>query len=406
MWALGLIAFYALTGLRYWRSANVEEASLTTLLREITLNPLDAATTRAAAYGSTGDLPSGFDAWFARCVAREPERRFANAGEAYAALAPLLGEAPVVIRASGAHGEASPRDATAHAPPPARTDTAAGAAYTNPSPKPVRRGGGRLLFGIIGTLVFLGSGFGVAYWQLRTRKEEPVPEPARKDPVAEATPVVSFKGAHAMIGSETGAVDERPVHDVSFPPYELEVREVTVAMYQRCVAAGACTPAHTEELCNARDPAAHADHPINCIDWSQASAYCAFVGRRLPIEEEWENAAAGGARRAYPWGNDWPPPGGQIRFGRGSALAGTCAVGSFPSSDTPEHLEDLAGNVEEWTDSRYCMYSDLACDEPRRVARGGGWFSDDPRIVRTTVRQGYKPTEWSKNLGVRCAKAF
>ena len=93
VWALGLIAYYLLTGAWYWRTAHLDSPSITEFLRELTLEAIDPPSVRAAELGR-GGLPSGFDAWFVRCVAREPAARFENAREAFAALESLLAEAP------------------------------------------------------------------------------------------------------------------------------------------------------------------------------------------------------------------------------------------------------------------------------------------------------------------------
>ncbi len=93
VWAMGLIAFYLLTGRYYWRAAN-SGGSLTTLLRELVLEPIESPSLRAAQFGLERALPPGFDDWFLKCVARDVKTRFANADEALRALAPLLEKAP------------------------------------------------------------------------------------------------------------------------------------------------------------------------------------------------------------------------------------------------------------------------------------------------------------------------
>jgi serine/threonine protein kinase len=92
VWALGLIAFRMLSGAHYWRSASL---GLQPLLRELLIEPLDPASVRAREVGQA-ELPPGFDAWFARAVAREPTDRFQHAREAWLELAPLLGRAAPV----------------------------------------------------------------------------------------------------------------------------------------------------------------------------------------------------------------------------------------------------------------------------------------------------------------------
>ena len=91
VWALGLIAFAMLTGRSYWLAANDRSSGVTALLREIVLDPMAWASRRAADLGFAGALPSGFDAWFAHCTAREPNERHPDATSAMRALEPLLG---------------------------------------------------------------------------------------------------------------------------------------------------------------------------------------------------------------------------------------------------------------------------------------------------------------------------
>jgi serine/threonine-protein kinase len=105
VWSLGLIAFFALTGREFWLSAHADGASVAALIAEIIANPIPLASERLrelhaepAANGALipatrahpSPLPEGFDAWFARCVARDPRARFETGAEACAALVSLL----------------------------------------------------------------------------------------------------------------------------------------------------------------------------------------------------------------------------------------------------------------------------------------------------------------------------
>ena len=87
VWALGLLAFQVLTGKSYWLTHGRQVG---VVMREVMFAPLEPASARAAQLGCAGALPHGFDAWFERCVARDPRQRFPNAGEAGAAMRTFL----------------------------------------------------------------------------------------------------------------------------------------------------------------------------------------------------------------------------------------------------------------------------------------------------------------------------
>jgi tRNA A-37 threonylcarbamoyl transferase component Bud32 len=91
VWALGLIAFFLLTGRPFWRSANDETSTIPMVLKEVLFEPILPASVRTAELGRA--LPPGFDEWFSHCVARDPAHRFPDATQAGAALVSLLGGA-------------------------------------------------------------------------------------------------------------------------------------------------------------------------------------------------------------------------------------------------------------------------------------------------------------------------
>jgi len=124
---------------------------------------------------------------------------------------------------------------------------------------------------------------------------------------------------------------------------------VTVEAYQACVDDGACEPgraASEEPDCN-MGAAGRQEHPINCVNGSQAVAYCAWVGKRLPTEDEWKFAAWYSDGRSYPWGDENPED--QLCWSGGSEgkRQSTCPVGSFPEDMSVFGVLDMAGNVEE-----------------------------------------------------------
>ena len=89
VWALGLIAFYMLTGRLFWRSC-LKPGSELGVMKEIAEEAIPIASVRALELGAADYIPRGFNEWFAQCMARLASERFVNATAAYAALAHTL----------------------------------------------------------------------------------------------------------------------------------------------------------------------------------------------------------------------------------------------------------------------------------------------------------------------------
>jgi serine/threonine protein kinase len=90
VWALGLLTFYVLTGVIYWRNVSADRSFLD-LVVELTDGELAPASERARELGAELLVPAEFDAWFARAVCRSVSHRFSDAGTALDHLAPLMG---------------------------------------------------------------------------------------------------------------------------------------------------------------------------------------------------------------------------------------------------------------------------------------------------------------------------
>jgi Sulfatase-modifying factor enzyme 1 len=178
--------------------------------------------------------------------------------------------------------------------------------------------------------------------------------------------------------------------------------EVTVDAYGKCVAAGECTQPIAKAVgneCNWRNPSSRGDHPINCVDWHQASAYCSWLGGRLPQRDEWNWAVFGTSKAKYPWGNDAPKD--QLCWnGQGNGLGeglrrSTCPVGSYPVDRNPWGMMDIAGNVSEWT----------ATTQSRNMVVVGGWSNghtfveESAEIAGESWRKKEISSAWSGHKG-------
>ncbi len=230
----------------------------------------------------------------------------------------------------------------------------------------------------------------------------------------------------ALAGCSPGAdgctraqlANETPQHAVHLAAFLIDTFEVTNARYQACVDAGVCTaPTSSASETRARyfgNPD-YADFPVIFVDWDQAAAFCAWEGKRLPTEAEWEMAARGVDGRRYPWGNQAPDC-TLANFAATGDQAGcaddTRRVGSYPAGASPEGVMDMAGNVWEWTSDWYAedYYTVALAAHPtgpdsgsRRAVRGGAWINAADG-VRAANRNSAAPSDRNRSLGFRCAR--
>jgi formylglycine-generating enzyme len=179
-------------------------------------------------------------------------------------------------------------------------------------------------------------------------------------------------------------------------PFAMDRSEVTVLAWQACVDDGVCDEPDMGGGCTWGVVGKEA-HPVNCVTWFQADEYCAWAGKRLPTEWEWEWAARGrDEARTYPWGDEAP---GQQACWSASSTS-TCTIGTFsPEGDSRDGLRDMAGNVWEWTDTWFDG------TQGAKVLRGGSWFSSTVDFLRVDYRRDNGPATQNDVNGLRCAKS-
>lgn len=216
------------------------------------------------------------------------------------------------------------------------------------------------------------------------------------------------------MGADDADASDAPARDVCMPTFYIDRTEVTVDAYRACVDAGVCTLPSTTLSCN-WGVEGRGNHPINCVEWSQAKAYCEFAGKRLPTEAEWEKAARGVDARTYPWG---PQPVNceravcAIDLGSGCGTGSTLDVGSrSPQGDSPYGAVDMVGNVREWVSDWWGWYSKYEVDNPLgpdsgdyKVLRGGAWHDVDADVLRANDHHGARPDSNDSAVGFRCAR--
>jgi len=269
----------------------------------------------------------------------------------------------------------------------------------------------------------------------------PPPPPSR---VAVAGEVLIPGGAFTMgTSTEPWALDnERPAHTVQVPPFFIDAAPVTNAQYASFIddggyddprwwsgagwahriEAGLVAPMHWRRDAQGwaytsfgRTGPVEPDSPVLHVSFSEAQAYAAWAGKRLPTEAEWEKAArfdpATGRSRRYPWGDEDPTA---EHANLGQRHLSPAPVGAYPAGASPLGVHQLIGDVWEWTSSDfhpypgfapfpYAEYSEVFFGPAYKVLRGGS-FGTDAAACRGTFRNWDYPIRRQIFTGVRCAR--
>jgi formylglycine-generating enzyme required for sulfatase activity len=256
----------------------------------------------------------------------------------------------------------------------------------------------RILFGAAVAAVVLA---GLVAWRLAHR------EPAHEIVTTDGTPAVLVPAGVFIMGDD----EESPMREVFVDAFYIDRVEVTTARYARFLAATGSerAPDDWETL----SLPVGGELPVVGVDWREASAYCAWAGKRLPTEAEWEKAARGSDGRTFPWGDTSPTP-AEANYENTSPTpydGGLAAVGTHRAGDSPHGLSDMAGNAAEWVADWYAesfaagdVYNPTGpAGGENKVVRGGGRF--DPGYRISSVKRYYaSPEHRGEDIGFRCAR--
>lgn len=231
-------------------------------------------------------------------------------------------------------------------------------------------------------------------------------------------------------GRDDGPANERPKHQVWLQAYYMDLTEVTISAYQKCVRSRKCSGAKPiySDFNRARQP-------MVALTWFQARDFCKAVGKHLPTESEWEKAARGPEGELYPWGNE-PVSCARavIEDERGrscglpkAGLPRLAHVGrtlEVPARPAYRYgLHDMVGNawewVNDWADKDYsgqldqtvnprgpCAGADKCSGHKEKVLRGGSWYWDKTYATGTYRRPYVPENQPTSHFGFRCAASL
>ncbi len=205
--------------------------------------------------------------------------------------------------------------------------------------------------------------------------------------------------AGKFIFGDNGAESPNKQQDLDLPAFYLDATEVSNEQYARFVQATSHNPPDSDTYKSSPSL------PVTSVSLEDAKAYCAWAGKRLPSEQEWEKAARGPDGRVYPWGSQPMPNPGQL-----------VPVDDYPDRQSPYKALGMSGNAFEWTTTRFPV-TDREIEDMQKALgannavsrdwysiKGGSFLIKDERFFRLYMRRGWPANQPNRAIGFRCVK--
>ncbi|CAN5730024.1 hypothetical protein BH20ACI4_BH20ACI4_07060 [soil metagenome] len=253
--------------------------------------------------------------------------------------------------------------------------------------------------------------------QVNNATPTPTASPVEKD---SAKPeLVQIPGGTFRMGRSDGEILERPENDVTVGDFYLGKTEVTNGEYYEFIQDAQYTPVPLNWE-KAKPLESEMDLPVRYVSIKDAEAFIKWrsgkdnLNYRLPTEEEWEFAARNGSKNnLYPWGDTWDKEKANIDVGFNFAK-----VGSRPDGQNDWKVQDLIGNVWEWTSSKASSYKGTDPQIAEQVETAIEKAGKNVKVVRgsfdvkkgvstaTSTFRGFAPeTQRDKVIGFRLARS-
>ena len=271
---------------------------------------------------------------------------------------------------------------------------------------------------VIALLLVLLVGGGVGGYLLLRTKTPPSSGPGTNTPegpeVTVKPELIEIPRGTFQMGRNGSLPQESPAHAVTVNGFSMDKTEVTNAEYAQFVREANHRP--PEQWGSIKPPVGEDLLPVSNVSYDDALAFAEWrskrdhVTYRLPTEEEWEYAARNGDKNnLYPWGNQWLPSRAATQE---AGLGKAQAVGSYREGGNQWGIQDLMGNVWEFTSSKASVYQGNAAQLPPQlkdwiVVRGGSFQSQSKgdRPVSGTLRDWVAPNYKNITLGFRLVKS-